>query len=347
MTGLVVLWVLGGCAGDGAERGAGTPRGELASAGSGARESGERPVAIIDGVPLGWGAIGPDLAEAAGATVVEEIKLDRRLARELSQAGLGITSTAVERERSLLVAALREADGLQRAGEQGLLAGGSPVSADDLLRRLRVARGLGERRFGALLSRSAGLRALVAPGVVVDENAVQQEWSLRYGERARCRLIVTASQVEAAAVRARVLGAGGSLPEGPERARAVLATFIEEASRTSIDPTTAARGGLIGEINPADAGVPMVIRRAAEGLPAGGVGPVIALEGGFGVLMVESTRPASGPELSSVRADLERTARLRRERLAMDELAARLSREARAEILDRALLWSVTTQRGE
>lgn len=273
----------------------------------------DRPAVLIDGAALAWDDIRPALAEAAGATVISELVLDRALARECAANGIRVSEADLERERGLL--------------DQGLEAearGGS--SGEGALSRVLARRGLGPARFAALLRRNAMMRALVAPQVVLSPSAVEQAYRLRFGEQRRVRLIITRTLAEAEAAAARVR-AGES--------------FAAVAAEASTDPS-ADRGGWIDPVSAEDESYPLALRRAAMETPEAGLSAPFLLEGGAGLLRTEAVIPAREPAggFESVRAELERDVRTRQERLLMNSLARRLLAAAQVNVLDPALAWS-------
>lgn len=347
---------LAGCAGDSGERtGVAVP----ASLASRTVEP-SRPVAMIDGEPITWNELLPGLAEFGGGGVLQEAVLDRRLAKEMADAGLVLAADALTRERDLLVRSLQQ--GLAGVGGGGA---GTPDEVSAAIARLRVDRGLGDTRFAQLLRRSAMLRALVQSRVVVTEEAVQQAFAIKYGEKRQCRIIVTPTQRAASEILARLAtGNAGDLS----------ARFAQAAREHSIDPSAFPRSGGVGSAagivpasDPSRAGLiellsvqdpsyPATIRQAAGALGVGELSPVIALDlgesspgrrGGFAILMLESIVPAaetSLPDSGPRRTELEGDVRLRLERLLMDQKAAELVGRPGVNILDRGLDWSWRNQ---
>lgn len=270
---------------------------------------GERPALMVDAESIAFESLRDALSEAAGAAVVEEAVLDARLRAEAARAGVTLTKDMIEAERARF--------------EASLAAGG--VDADNAgaaLERVRRQRGLGPARYAALLGRNALLRAMVQPEVSISGASIEQARALRYGEKRRVRVITTATAGEAAAARSRL-----------ERGEA----FASVAAEVSTD-TSAARGGLIGNVSAADPAYPVALRRAIE---SGGVGTVagpVSVDGGFALVLVEGVSPAETPG-ADADALLERDARERQERLLMDALARRLASRPGVRVLDPALSW--------
>jgi hypothetical protein len=279
---------------------------------------GERPAAMLSGEPISWEELRPALAEAAGGRVLEEVALDRLLAKEAAASGLMIGEAQIEAERRLLAASLG-ADGRD------------PVREAELLDRVRRSRGLGDARFGALLKRNATLRALVAPTVQVTEDSARQAYEMRYGERIRTRLITTATLQDAQGALNRVRAGE---------------PFGEVAAQMSTD-VSAARGGMIEPVHPSDASYPAALRQALLDARDGELAGPVALEQSHAIALREGVvRDAAAPGFESMRAEMEVESRQSQERLQMDRLARRMLDGVGLTPLDRSLDWSWRAFRG-
>lgn len=331
---LLALFAIAGCGGGAASRshaeaqphpddlrgvvaaeraaGRGQPAGEASDRG------GRRtPAAIVNGQYILWEDLRPALTEAAGGLVLQEQVLDLMLAAEARRRGIVIGPAEVSREREFLMAAIvRES----RA---------TPGDAERLLASVQRTRGLGEARFARLLERNAHLRALVADEVEVLQAEVDREYLIRHGPRFRVRVIMTATQREAAEIRSALAHGDGGL----------TIRFAEAAARASIDPS-AERGGIVDPISPSDPSYPASIRQAVETLQPGTMSDVLAVDRGFAILLLEERIAGDGVELPDVQDALREELQRRAERLAMDDLARRLLREADVSVTDRALDWS-------
>lgn len=271
------------------------------------------PAAMIDGIPVSWEELRRPLAELAGAAAMTDAVLDRRLGEELTRRGLQLDESAIARERSLLAESL--------VGSGGA---GSRAMIDDL----RRARGLGPQRFEAFLRRNATLRLLVAGNVNVTEEMIRQRHEVRHGAKVRARVITVPTQTQAAALHARLAVADN-----------LSMRFAEAAAAESTDES-APRGGLIEAISPADPAYETVVRRTLAGLAPGQLSPVVALEQGFGLFLMESQVPATGVSLASARGEIENELRRRQERLLMDTLAQSLLDMSGVTVFDPSLEWS-------
>jgi hypothetical protein len=330
---MLVGWVgllaagVGGCvggSGSARDRGAAQPpptreASSTEAAGSSmARVGGDdRPIALVGESPVAFADLSLQMAELAGGVALRELALDAALDRELADAGVRVGPAEATRERELLLANLAEES---RA---------SADQAERLLERVRESRGLGPVRFGELLYRNAKLRALVQRDITITPEMLDREVTLQTTARARIRLLVTVGQREAAAARERVLSAPAGLRS---------ATFAEEAIVRSTD-ASAGSGGLVEAIHASDPAIPAAIRAALGGMRANDVSDVLAIDGGFAVVLLEGEAPAAMAE-GTPRAAIERRLRGRLERLAMDALAQRLVRESNVRVLEGSMAWS-------
>ena len=293
--------------------------GNGATAGTGAAgvaaEAGGKAVAFVEGRPITVNDLQPAVYEAAGGQILAEMVLDRRIERRLAERGITLTGSQITAEKDVLLKTLDA---------------GNEDQATRLLRELRRRRGLGDQRFEQLLKRNAGLRALVAEQVQINEALIQQAHQMQYGARYEVRLIT----VEA-------LGEAG---EVARKAREAALTFTELAVRHSTD-SSRAQGGLLPPISPVDESWPEAIRKVVTTLNVGSVSDPVALQRGFAIVKLERKIEAQPVQLETVRADL--TARVRRnaERLLMQQLARTLLTEADVLVADRVLRESWTQQK--
>lgn len=291
---------------------------KVTPASSGARppSSGPAPAAVIAGQTLTMAQLGPALAEAAGAQVLEEILITHTAERELALAGMALTQTDLDNERAELAGALASGD----------------VNADPelLIDSVRRSRGLGEERFGLLVRRTAALRKLVAPQVSVTEEEIAIAHRVRYGARYRVRMLMTATEREAAMVVAEL----GVLDEPARRAR-----FIQLAMERSIDASSRA-GGLLEPISPSDPAYPAIVRNTIPTLTPGQIGPVMALNPNYAVVMFEEVIPEQGVPIESVASTLREELRRRQERLLMDRRAQGILDSTPITVLDPSLQWA-------
>jgi len=263
------------------------------------------PVAIVDGASVSWETLRAPIVEAAGTTILRDAVLDVRLARRLAADGRTVTDAMVERERELLL------ETLDPARERAL----------ELLASLRARQGLGPVRFEALLRRNAGLRALVARSVSVDEEGLASVHDLRHGPKRIARVGVFASLAEAERFRSDLAKGAGD--------------FTRLAVERSLDES-AARGGLLAPVARRDPSYPESLRAAIYATPVGAISEPVLDGARFFVVAVLEERPGDGTDPSSVRAESAHYLRLSRERLLMDALARELSSLDGVTIFDRA-----------
>lgn len=290
------------------------------------REEKPRVVALVGERALTWNDLGPELAEAAGAQVLEEHALKLILQDACRKRGIAISSDAIKAERRLLAELLSASADV------------APDDAERLITSVRANRGLGERRFASLLERNAALRAIVrkdAP-IVISEDDIETAYALKFGERLRTRLILVPTLAQAEQVVTR-LGTGES--------------FAEIAAQMSIDPSSS-RGGALEPFSPSDARYPVAVRRAVGALQDGAISPPIAVTwgesstsaSGFAIVRREGTTQPVGPvpTKEEAKAALEIEIRTVRERAQMDKLARELLQRTGISAMDPSLNWSWT-----
>ena len=266
-----------------------------------------RPAAFIEGRSLTWGEMQDQLTEAAGAEVLRDVILDRRLIAAVAQSGVDVTDDAIDAERTLLLESLDE----------------DPDVAERLLEMLRDRRRLGPVRFAALLRRNAALRALIRDEVQVTEAMREATWDTLYGPRRTVRLIVAGDRTEAESI-------VEELAQG--------ADFGDVATRRS-DDASAARAGLLAPISRRDPTYPEALRRTIFDLAGvGSRSPAFVLGDGFGIVALESITEAAEVDRAVVMERVERLSRAGVERALMDRTARQLVGGASVNIIDRSLV---------
>ncbi len=276
-----------------------------------------RPAVVVNGKAIPWEAVWEPMAEFSGGTIVAEIALDSLLQDEMARRSIVIGSEDVERERAALT----------RTISQGV--GVSDASAQQLVRRVTVARGLGARRMDSLLRRNAMLRVLARENVTLTEDILSRAYDIDHGRRYVTRIITVPDNRQAADLHS-------SIQSGPPDS--IRSRFAEAAVTHSSDPSGAS-GGLLGPLSPADTTLPAALRSSLASTPAGSLTPVLALDGSFAVALIESVIEPTGVPFESVRPTLEVAVRERLERLQMDVIASELLNSARVSVFDRSLDW--------
>jgi hypothetical protein len=285
------------------------------------RGAASRPTVTVSGIPVDLDRVLPVLGEAAGAVAVEETAIDLLARRELERAGLTISTADIQAEERALQ------DALERAGAGG-------PGAGDIIMQMRRSRGLGPVRYAALLERNAMLRRLVRDECEPTAEQVTQGIDVRYGPRYVVRIIVAATQLEAAEIR-------GRLAAVPADQRQVA--FATQAFERSIDPSRD-RGGLLEPISPADVSYASSVRSAVAALPPDELSAVVALDNGFALLLgVRAIAAESQPADAAPRVRAELRSRL--ERIAMDQLARRLLATSPPTVFDASMNWSWQSRR--
>lgn len=283
-----------------------------ASVGSVARSG---PPAYLADQPITWADLAPRLAEAAGAQVLDEVVLDRLLERELADRSLSITPDDLAAERD------RFARSLQREGPA------DPAIDAGAVERLRRSRGLGPARYAALLARNAALRKLAGEGAPASPDELARDLDDRFGEKLIARILVVPNERDAAAIRA-------SIAADPAR----LAAFTRAAVDRSID-ASAPSGGLLRPFGLSEPSLPVALRQTLASLAPGELSPVVAVDGGYALALVEARIPPSPPPAGEEsRADAR--VRERHQRAEMERLAAELLRRAPLSVVDESLAWS-------
>jgi parvulin-like peptidyl-prolyl isomerase len=277
--------------------------------------SASRPVAYIAGQTVTDADLLDPLMEAAGGQVLSELVLDRMIRDRLDQRGLELSPGLIQQEKSHMLSTL-SAD---------------PDEAARLLDIMRRDRGLGERRFESMLYRNAGLRLLVRDDAQVVPALVRQAYELRYGERYRVRIIVADSLTQAGALRDRALSGE---------------SFSDLAALNSTDPS-AAQGGLLTPINPADSTYPKAMRQVLASMEVGEVSDLIAVDDRFIIMKLDEKLPAVPITYEDARPELERTVLLEVQGQRMQQAARSMLAEAKVVVLEPALNKSWLAQKAK
>ncbi len=280
-----------------------------------------RPAAIADGIEIPWSSLEKRLGELAGAQALEELVLDASLERELAERGWSVQDADVERERAMLRESIARDAGLD------------PSAAQAALERLRRQRGLGPSGYAALWKRNAALRKLVAEEVRTDPVEVDRAATIMAAPSVIARVIVLATEREAADVRGGLLGEPDDLAERMGRM----------ASARSLDASARA-GGRVGPVSVLADTVPQALRSTLAALGPGELSGVVAVDNGYALVLVESRTPGRTPTPED-RAQADRDVRARAERMGMERLARRLIEQARVTVMDESLAWSWAQRR--
>lgn len=264
---------------------------------------------VIEGSSIPWISIRPALAEAAGVVVLEEAALDRVLAREADRRGLQIGQAEIQAEENALL------DELASVGPNRAQA--------EVLAEIRRARGLGPHRYQSLLRRNATLRAMVREDAAPSPAELKLAHDLAFGQTWRVRLFVSDSHALAAAVREQA----AQLEAAERRWR-----FADRCVTSSMHPS-ADRGGLIERFHPSDPAYPSIIGDSVRDAAPDGVTPVMATTAGFAVVLVEKPLPPRQTTADEIQR-VEHRVRIRKERVAMENLARDLLSSATVSPLD-------------
>lgn len=255
-----------------------------------------RPPATWKGDVIEWSELQPVLSERAGAVGLEEVLLDRQLARLLSERRLQLDPGAVDAEERELLRGLSD----------------DSVRAERLLTDLRAVQGLGPTRWKALLRRNAMARALVQDQVKVTAEAVDAALDALHGPKRRCRVIAL-PDLKACAEARRRIDAGEA--------------FGEVAADLSTD-RSAERGGLVNPVSRLDPSWPSAFRQTLWSLQPGAVSAPVMLDQRYVIVRMESELPAD-PSQPGDRAAAERDVRRGQERVQMEALVSGLRQSQR------------------
>ena len=266
-----------------------------------------RPPALWDGSAVTWEELRPLLAERAGASVLEELFLERQLDQMLKARKLNVTAELLLTEERELVASLSD----------------DPARAIVLLSELRAAQGLGEKRWKSLLKRNSAMRLLVQNDVKVTPDAVEALIDAAHGPKRQCRVMALTNLKMCAEARAR-LDAGEP--------------FGEVAADLSTD-RSASRGGLVLPVSRLDPTWPSSFRQTLWSLQKDGVSAPVLIDNGYVFIRFENEIPGDATTSPDTRAVAERAVRRGQERIYMENLAKQLRQAQRnVTIFDDSLL---------
>ena len=267
----------------------------------------------MDGTPITWSYVIDLLIEGHGVSLLEQIIVLAKAERLAAQRGLKITQGDVEAEYALAlenllgdVASDDSPELRRRAGEA-------------VLAEVLASRNVSRREFMIVTRRNAILRKILGAEMGFDDAQLREEFDRLYGERVEIRHIQLASRTEVDRV-VQQLEAG--------------ADFGELAVQASANRESGRRQGLLPPFSANDPGVPPLLREKAFSLEVGRESDPLYVDGWYHVIRVERRLPARTVPFDAVREDVERSLRARLTDPGMQELYARLFREARVEIHD-------------
>lgn len=264
-------------------------------------ESQDRTPLLINGEPVPWATLRPRLAEVGGGLVVDELALEHALGRELSIRGKVVSDDDVRAERERWT---------ELVGTESLAAQTETT--------IRARRGLGPVRFDRLLWRNAALRALLDPSETEVSDA---EIRLAREIRSGTRFAVTGVVAPDSRTALRIARSAG------QDSRGAIAGLWSASAAEELRPWH-------GIVSPADPAYPQALRRVLPGTSQGSASGVVALDDGFGLVVVHAEiPPGPAPSDSELRDELK----IRKTRVAMERLAERLIERTRVHAMDRSL----------
>lgn len=279
----------------------------------------DRPIAFVNGKPIGREQLVEMLIDSHGMAVLEQLILLSAARQKAASMGLSIATEDV---------AAAEEDALRRIASPV----GDPESmpldrpaAEQLLAEFLRLKGLSRAEWKCRMEQLACIRKIaeaeIAETEITDE-MLENQYDLAYGERVQIRHI-QASSHEA------IARAVEMLEEKP---------FEEVAREISENALTREKGGLMPPFTRHDGAVPPLIREQAFSLPVGEVSEPLREGAFYHLIRVEKSFPASGVGLDNVDRDKLRQQlidRLVRQRT--DALDAELFQAARIDIRDEKL----------
>ncbi|MDG1899827.1 MAG: peptidylprolyl isomerase, partial [Phycisphaerales bacterium] len=271
----------------------------------------ERPLAMLEGQPIGISTMQARLIEQSGAETLRELRLEAALRRTLLEADLSVGKADTAHEEAMLLERFSSDEDTARM----------------VLQTLRRNEGLGPERYAALLWRNAALRILVQEEIELTPDTLQRLYQLEHGPRMIIRIMVVATLQEAEELHGRLVG-------GED--------FEDLAARRSIDASRD-RGGLLDPISPEDPTWPQALRSEIVDLQPGELSGIVFFDDRFAIARMERSLPADEVPFETVRDEIELAAQLSQERLRMAELAGRLGVQPKIKVLDPVLrrAWSV------
>lgn len=271
----------------------------------------ERPLAMLEGQPIGISTMQARLIEQSGAETLRELRLEAALRKTLLEAELSVEEADTAREETLLLERFSSDEDTARM----------------VLQTLRRNEGLGPERYAALLWRNAALRMLVKEEIELTPDTLQRLYLLEHGPKMVIRIMVVATLQEAEELHGRLIG-------GED--------FEDLAASRSIDASRD-RGGLLDPISSEDPTWPQALRSQIADLQPGELSGIVFFDDRFAIARLERTLPADDVSFEAVRDEIELAAQLSQERLRMAELAGRLGIKPKIKVLDPVLrrAWSV------
>ena len=266
-----------------------------------------RPPALWDGSAVTWEELRPLLAERAGASILEELFLERQLDRMLVARKKILSQELLDAEERELLTNLAD----------------DPTRALVLLNDLRAAQGLGEKRWKSLLKRNAAMRLLVQEDVKVTPEAIEAVIDAEHGARRQCRVMALPDLDRCAKARMR-LDAGEP--------------FGEVAADMSTD-RSAARGGLVLPVSRLDPSWPSSFRQTLWSLQKGKVSSPVLIDNAYVFIRFEDEIAGDAEKAQQARSGADRAVRRGQERILMENLAKQLRQAQRnVTIFDDSLL---------
>jgi len=273
----------------------------------------DSPIAVVDGRAVPRARLVELLLRSHGAAAFEQLVVLDCAIHLAAEKGLTVGREDVAHEYD---------KALQRLSDP--LAGITPgvldrASAERVLDSILSERNTSRHEFHLRMEVNVYLRAIVESDLVITDAQLRAEYERSYGRRVQVRHIQAASLAAIDAVLRR-------LQAGED--------FAETARRHSVNPNTAATGGLLAPFSADDDRVPELLRKEAFALEAGRTSAAIRVGAWYHVLKLDQVLPPQAADFDRVRPDLERAVRSRLTEPAMAELYGRLLADAAIVIHD-------------
>ena len=275
------------------------------------------PLVIVNERPISRKKVVDLLMESHGLRMMQQLIALELAKQESRRQKLKVTEADVQEQfrRALEeIAPDRDAKGVTLTQE----------TKRQALEQFLVQKCLTMTEFMIAMERNAHLRKAVEQDIQVDDATLREEFARTYGEKVEVRHIeVNANDTRTLHEVLDLLGRGHD--------------FAEVARQLSINPESAARGGLLEPFTFIDKLVPPLLRDVAFSLTPGETSNPTLVGERIHILKLERRIPPEDARFEDVRDKVERRLRERVIRQKMEELVTKLLREASIRVMDRRL----------
>ncbi len=280
-------------------------------------DGGSRPIAYVNGRPIGRDRVVNLLLAGHGVGILEQLVALEEARHLANERGIMVTDRDIlaEHDRSLrnLLSPLEAADetaGFDRAEAERVL--------DELLSQRNISRA----EYRDVITRNAYLRAIVEADMHFTDEQLREEYDNAYGERVQVRHIQLASLTDAEKV-AGLIANGGD--------------FAILARQYSANLRTAPGGGLLPPFSRNDESIPEGLRAVAFDLKEGQVSDPVRVDAWYHIVKLQRRFHREDVSFEAARRDLEKRLRERMVPAAMQVLFRKLVQDADVRIVDPVL----------